>query len=407
LVETTPSELYQPLGVPTPPKPASPWPKRLAWLAAGGPLAILLAAVGYAGLFGQADMGEPRSQAAIREVQPPTREAAAPAESFGRPREDAPPERTQATASQLEQESGVRVMRPGGASETPGSVVIRVPDADAIRLAPAPDRRLIERTRHGLLPKLGEDGARAWQVYARPMSPQATAATVRVAILIGGLGISNAATAEAISRLPPDISFAFAPYGSDLERQVQRARADGHEVFLQLPMEPFDYPDNDPGPHTLTTGASGSDNPERLRWLLGRFPGYVGVVNFMGGRLMADEASLAPILREVHERGLMIMDDGSSGRSLAPQLGTALRNPTVRADVVLDVTLRPDAIDRELARLEQIARTRGVAVASASALPLTLERVQRWVRAAEQRGVRLVPVSAAPGLRGQTTGAVR
>ena len=30
------------------------------------------------------------------------------------------------------------------------------------------------------------------------------------------------------------------------------ARAsDGHEVMLQVPMEPFDYPDNDPGPHTL------------------------------------------------------------------------------------------------------------------------------------------------------------
>ena len=34
-------------------------------------------------------------------------------------------------------------------------------------------------------------------------------------------------------------------------RQTQRARSEGHELFLQAPMEPFDYPDNDPGPQTL------------------------------------------------------------------------------------------------------------------------------------------------------------
>ena len=32
---------------------------------------------------------------------------------------------------------------------------------------------------------------------------------------------------------------------------VARAREAGHEVLLEVPMEPFDYPDNDPGPQTL------------------------------------------------------------------------------------------------------------------------------------------------------------
>jgi uncharacterized protein len=233
------------------------------------------------------------------------------------------------------------------------------------------------------------------------------AAPVRVAILIGGLGISASATADAISRLPGEVSLAFAPYGGDLEKLAQRARGDGHEIFLQVPMEPFDYPDNDPGPHTLITSQPAPDNLERLRWVMSRIVGYVGIVNFMGGRFMSDESALSPMVRELAERGLMIVDDGSSGRSLMLPAATGLRASALKADLVLDLTQRTDAIDRELARLEQQAREKGFAVASASALPLTIDRVSRWARTLEQRGIKLVPVSSIAQSRVQTTGSIR
>jgi polysaccharide deacetylase 2 family uncharacterized protein YibQ len=176
-------------------------------------------------------------------------------------------------------------------------------------------------------------------------------------------------------------------------------------------MEPFDYPDNDPGPHTLLTGPSSGENGERLRWVMSRFNGYVGIVNFMGGRFMADEATLSPVLRELAERGLMVIDDGSSGRSVMAPLAGGFRTPAFKAEMVLDLIQRADAIDRELARLEQIARQKGFAMASASALPLTIERLARWSRTLEQRGLRLVPVSAAvlggPAAKAQTTGSLR
>jgi hypothetical protein len=165
--------------------------------------------------------------------------------------------------------------------------------------------------------------------------------------------------------------------------------------MLQAPMEPFDFPDNDPGPHTLTVDAKAQDNIERLHWVMARFTGYVGLVNFMGAKLTAHETALAPILREIGERGLVFLDDGSSARSLAGTVGAAVRAPTVRADVVLDTVARADAIDQELERLEQSARRRGLAIATASALPVTIDRVARWARTLEARGVLLVPVSSA------------
>lgn len=409
LVDLPTSDLQKPLGAPRPVKAARVWPKWLTWGLGSAPLAILAAGGLYASFVRNPDGGQPVARAPITE--PPTRTAAAPPQpqfSFSA-RDAAQPAlapRAESNAGQLEEEAGVRVMRPGGA-ESPNSVVIRVPDNNTVRLAPAPDRRLVDRTRQGTLPKIGEDGARAASVYARPLPPQAQAAPARIAILIGGLGISSSTTSDAIARLPGEISLAFAPYGSDVDKQVQRARSDGHEVFLQVPMEPFDFPDNDPGPHTLLTSLPGADNLERLRWVMSRFVGYVGIVNFMGARFMANEATLAPMLREVAERGLMIIDDGSSGRSLMLPTAAGFRAPSLRADIVLDLNPRADAIDRELARLEAQAKEKGFAMASASALPLTVERIGRWARTLEQRGIRLVPVSAGAAARGSVTGAIR
>lgn len=407
LVDLPTSDLQKPLGGPRPAKPARVWPKWLGWGLGSAPFAVLAAAGLYAGLARNPDGGQPVARVPV--TDPQARAAAAPPQFSFSARDAAPAlpaARTESTAGQLEEESGVRVMRPGGA-ETPNSVVIRVPDSNVVRLAAAPDRRLVERTRQGILPKVSEDGARASQVYARPVPPQGQTAPARIAILIGGLGISSATTSEAISRLPGEISLAFAPYGNDIDKQVQRARSDGHEVFLQVPMEPFDYPDNDPGPHTLLTSMAVADNLERLRWVMSRFTGYVGVVNFMGGRFMSNEASLTPMMREVAERGLMVIDDGSSGRSIMLPTASGFRAPSVRADIVLDLSPRAEAIDRELARLEVQAKDKGFAMASASALPLTIERIGRWARTLEQRGIRLVPVSAAAQARGAVTGSIR
>jgi hypothetical protein len=328
------------------------------------------------------ELSSPPSPAPLPAPSPSAAAAAAAAEP--------PPSRT---AAEVEDASGVAIMRPNGAA-APGSVIIRVPDADTGKLAPAPDPRLVERSRHGLLPKVGPDGAKPWQVYARPAGPAARA-PVRIALLVTGLGISQSATAGAIAKLPPAVTLAFAPYGADIEKTVAGAREAGHEVMLQVPMEPFDYPDSDPGPHTLTTRAKPQENLDRLHWAMGRFAGYIGLVNFMGAKLTADEAALAPILKEIGSRGLVFLDDGSSSRSLSSAVGPSARAPTARADVVLDAAGQGEAVDRELARLEEMARKRGLAIGTASAFPSTIERILRWSRSLEAKGIALVPVSAA------------
>ncbi len=256
------------------------------------------------------------------------------------------------------------------------------------------DQRLLETTRHGAIPKIAPDGARPFTLYAHPrkLSADKTDAP-RIAIIIGGLGISATGTADALAKLPAPVTLGFAPYGADLDKLAERARAENHEVLLQAPMEPFDYPDNDPGPQTLLTSLTPDQNIDRLHWQMSRFQGYVGIVSYMGARFTASEQSLAPVLRETAKRGLIYVDDGASPRSVASQFAGSHNLPFAKADVVIDTVPTPVEIDRALARLEMAARDHGTAVGLANALPGTVTRIAEWAKKVEARGFVLVPIT--------------
>jgi polysaccharide deacetylase 2 family uncharacterized protein YibQ len=258
--------------------------------------------------------------------------------------------------------------------------------------APKLDERLTESSPQGALPIVGPDGARAADVYARPVKSSPNGP--RVAIMVGGLGVSANATSEALAKLPPAVTLGFTPYGQDIGRLVARARGEGREIVLQVPMEPFDYPDNDAGPQTLLTSLSQEQNLERLHWAMSRFQGYVGIANYMGARFTAAEQALGPVMRDAGKRGLIYLDDGTSARSVTNQIAGAANMPFAKANIVLDAVPTPSEIDTALARLESLARERGVAVGVASALPVSIERIANWAKAAGGRGIVLVPVSA-------------
>jgi polysaccharide deacetylase 2 family uncharacterized protein YibQ len=258
------------------------------------------------------------------------------------------------------------------------------------------DERLTEGSRHGAIPRVAADGARASEVFARPVKPIAGKPNApRIAIVVSGLGIGAGITDDALAKLPGPVTLAFAPYGSNLAALAARARSSGHETLLQVPMEPFDYPDNDSGPQTLLTSLDAGANIDRLQWAMSRMQGYVGVANYMGARFTASEAALGPVMREASKRGLIYLDDGSSQRSVAGQIAGVNNIGFAKADITIDSVATGSEVERTLARLEAMARERGLAVGVASALPVTIDRIAKWAKGAESRGLLLVPISAA------------
>lgn len=254
---------------------------------------------------------------------------------------------------------------------------------------------LVEETEFGQIPKMSPMGVTPFQTYARSSDSPATAAgKPMIALVVSGLGINLNGTLQAIQTLPETVTLAFAPYGKTLDRSVGAARAEGHEILLEVPLEPFDYPENDPGPDTLLTGQPPRDNLSKLFHVMSRFGGYVGVLNNMGARFTASAADFGPIMEELGARGLGYLDDGSSNRSLAPQLSRANRVPFGRVTALVDANPARGPILTQLAALEAEAQASGSAIGIVSALPVSIDTVAEWARGLADKGIELVPVSA-------------
>ena len=298
------------------------------------------------------------------------------------------------------QPQGQQAEPAGGAN-----AAVTIINNDVQTLPPAPDNALIESSRYGKLPKIAANGQTPSRRYARPSTVSALprqGEPARIAILINGLGLSEQITTEAIAKLPGQVTLAFSPYGRNLQEWVRRSRADGHEVMLQIPLEPFDYPDNDPGPQTLLTGLTPEENLKRLLWLMGRFTGYIGITNHMGAKFAAAQNSFLPVLEELRRRGLVYVDDGTSSRSTAGQIARDLGLGFSVAHVQLDAGGTPGSIEKALQKLESVALENGHAIGVGTSLPATIEQISTWATALERKGIILIPVSAAVNTRQQS-----
>ncbi len=278
-------------------------------------------------------------------------------------------------------------------NSVPGMVSVTDPSKvnQALSVAHIPEPDLIEKTEQGQLPIRAKDGRRPFDVYARAWSG---ARGARVAIIIGGMGISQTSTQTAIEKLAPEITLGFAPQGNSLSRWAQAARRKGHEILLQLPMEPFDYPRVDPGRGTLLVNAGTEANLKVLHASMGRFTNYTGVVNYLGGKFTADPAALEPIMADLGARGLLYLDDGTSARSATDALAAGNHAPFAQGDMVIDQVQDKNEIMKALDRLEAEARARGSAIGTGTGFDVTIDAVAQWAEGAKKRGIEIVGVSA-------------
>ena len=287
----------------------------------------------------------------------------------------------------------------GGSSEAPdagpmnGAAIITIPgDARLDGAAQAAGSPLVQAPISGLfapgpggpLPVMASDGRTSAVSYARPFVANGKP---KVALIIGGLGLNAKTTRQAIESLPPEVTLSFVPYADGLQGWIDMARAAGHEVLLEAPMEPRDYPDNDPGPYTLMADGRADDTTHRLEWLLSRATGYFGVTNYLGSKFVTSPNAMAVLTTDLRARGLAFIDDGSASR-------TAGGLPRASAYRIVDDQLAAEAIEAQLSALEAEATRSGKALGSGFAYPVTLDQALRWSTGLAERGYQLAPASA-------------
>lgn len=229
-----------------------------------------------------------------------------------------------------------------------------------------------------------------WLAYAVP--EPAGAAEPRIALVIDDLGIDQARTRRVIA-LPGPLTMAFLPYGYNLGKLSIAARAAGHELIVHLPMQPQDD-DTDPGPNALLRFLAPNELRERIAWNLSRFQGFVGVNNHMGSGFTRWDDGVTILMQEIKGRGLLFLDSLTSRVSVAGRIASELEVPFAVRDVFLDNEQTAVEIQRQLDKLEEIARKKGYAIGIGHPHDATIETLKAWLPGAKARGLSIVPLSA-------------
>lgn len=366
-------------------------------LAFAGVLAALALLLGSIAIFGRASDGEPSAKLDFNLARPHRTASLRPASGGAGtinptlPGTGAPAPAASAGAASL----GAPPLGAQLPVATPAPPPAKIDKPILAGHALVADPALIEATPDGPLPRIADNGRTPMAAYAPPVPPGA--ARPRIAIVMSGLGISARETEAALDRLPPQVTLAFAPYADDVQHWVSEARRRGHEVLLEVPMEPYDFPDSDPGPHTLRAAVSEQSNIERLIWCMTRFTGYAGVTNLLGGRFLSDSDSVSPMLTFLARRGLLFFESTSDSRSVASDVARQVSTPYVQSSVAVDAIQTAMEIDARLSELEARARASGSTAGTGFVYPVTIERVTNWASGLPGRGFVLVPASAIVG----------
>jgi polysaccharide deacetylase 2 family uncharacterized protein YibQ len=373
-------------------KPKFRLPKIGHRVAAFGACALVaLLAIGSIQLFGDPSAAGPRR---ILSLAPSEAAASAPRVSLSDAAEE---------ALSLEPDAGQELPYSGEMGEIDANGELRVAVVEAPsqatpgrpNVAPlprAPLAGLSEPGPNGPLPIVAANGRTPAQAYARPFTAQPNKPLI--AVVVGGLGFNATTTASAIDELPPEITLSFAPYSDNLQSWIDRARAAGHEVLLELPMEPFDPDADDTGPQTLLATATAQQNVSRLEQLLSHGAGYFGVTNYQGARFATSAQASAPIAQALRRRGLVFISSGIGQRTALSAEAQRANLPVTAADRLIDVRQEADAIDDQLLNLEALALQNHSAIGAGFAYPVTIAQVGRWAGDIASRGYQLAPASA-------------
>ncbi|MEP3890130.1 MAG: divergent polysaccharide deacetylase family protein [Hellea sp.] len=266
-------------------------------------------------------------------------------------------------------------------------------DGSSAGLVPAPISGLSRMSAYGRIPAISANGMTPLSAYKRPFAQ--SAGKRPVSIIIGGLGVNRGLTTQAINELPAGVSLAFAAHAPGLQNWINQARAKGHEVLIELPLESRDFNAAEPGAdRALMASRNSAANMRNLDWLLSRAQGYFGVTNYNGDMFLTRADVAAPVLDKLAKSGLSFVFDGSVSAPSLSALSTSARLPFAKGYNLIDPQQDTVIIQSQLSRLSAQAQNSNGSIGVGFAYPETIVAVRNWAQSLDAQGLTLAPASS-------------
>ena len=214
----------------------------------------------------------------------------------------------------------------------------------------------------------------------------------RLAIVIDDIG-HNVEAAQRFLALGYPLTFSVlpdVPYARESAAEIRRA---GREYIIHLPMEPFDYPRQDPGPYPLLLAQGMQETARRVRDYLADLPEAIGASNHMGSAYTYDVDHMQVVQTVLAERNLFFLNSRTSSTPVPEQVARQWGYAYLERDVFLDHDLSEAAIEAAFQAAVRNAQRAGQAIAIGHPHPQTWRVLHRNLPRLERRGVRAVPLS--------------
>ena len=232
---------------------------------------------------------------------------------------------------------------------------------------------------------------------ARAHHPAEPAPAARLALVLVVAGDDLPEARALLARREP-FTVAVPAIGDARETLRREARAGGHELVLQVPMEPENYPRVNPGPGTLLVSMGGRKIQGLLHDDLDEAgDGVIAVTNFMGSFATQDEPFMTAFYRELKRQNLPFLHVGPVPRSvcreLAARVGVAYDEPDANLDLEAREP-RPAALERAFKAALERAERRGHSIVVLRVTPLSAAWLERALEPGAMGSVTLVPLSS-------------
>lgn len=240
------------------------------------------------------------------------------------------------------------------------------------------------------LPIIRDDGLTAFEAYRKPFTLGAKPDKL-IGIAVIHFGLSDEVSQMLLDALPPSVSLILSPYSTAPQEWINRAHEAGHEVWLELPLEPLDFPASEPGPHTLLINASLEEKQDKLSWIMGRATGYAGLASVHRSKLIYSGTDLDYLVSRVYEHGLGLAIANTDATFETKDIIEDKAGPFVQNTIWLDTPPLNGHINNQLTAIDNMKS--GPVVAMMHPLPVTIEAVTNWIDTLERKGYQLTPIS--------------
>ncbi len=249
---------------------------------------------------------------------------------------------------------------------------------------------LVETTPHGPMPQKSATGMTPFDAYKKPFVADGKPAIV-LALLDYGLSETDSKTA--LEMLPSGASVILSPYTRNFDAWRDMAAASGRELWLQIPVEFENYPQDDPGPGALHARENFEAGKTKIIAAMTKTTGYAGVAAYTDSAFMYGQPVLNGLMGEIYRRGLGYFEINPAGQEFIEVAAVDKLAPYGKNQFIFD----PEKanIHDWLKALEAEATADGFAVGAFRPYPGTLKAISEWSQSRDfSNRFAFAPVSA-------------